>query len=355
MDILGISKFHRAKQPRERKFTNNAIVLMYHRIGEPGLDPWSLCVTPKHFQQHLEILQNHTHPMGLRQLTQSHTDGSIPQRAVAITFDDGYADNLYNAKPLLESYSTPATVFVTTCHINSQREFWWDELEHLLLRPGNLPEKLTLVIEGNTHTWKLGAAANYSEEQYQKDCDSKSWETQAGSRLCFYYSIWQTLRFLPYTVQNKALETIKAWTGNQRELRSTHRSLSSQELRVLGKSQLVEIGSHTVTHSLLSTQSQNSQLKEIQQSKTYLEKLLNYPVTSFAYPYGNYIPQTISLMQQAGLERACTTNEGMVWKYSDCFQLPRFHVHNWNGEEFVEQLSKWLKILEYSDSKYSYA
>ncbi len=352
MDILGISKLHRAKQSRERTFSNNAIVLMYHRIGEPGLDPWSLCVTPKHFQQHLEVLQKYAHPMGLKELTQSHHRGSMPQRAVAITFDDGYADNLYNAKPLLERYSIPATIFVTTGHINCQREFWWDELEHLLLQPGKLPEKLTLVIEGNTHTWKLGAAANYSEEQYQMDFDSKSWETQAGSRLCFYYSIWQTLRFLPYTVQIKELETIKAWIGNQGGLRSSHRSLSSKELCVLGKNPLVEIGSHTATHSLLWAQSQKSQLKEIQQSKAYLEELLNYPVTSFAHTYGNYAPPTIPLMQEAGLERACTTNEGMVWKYSDCFQLPRFHVHNWNGEEFIQQLSKWLHIKH---SKYLYA
>ncbi|MEL6458273.1 MAG: polysaccharide deacetylase family protein [Cyanobacteria bacterium J06621_15] len=354
MNALSISKLHRAEQLRKRTFTNNAIILMYHRIGEPGLDPWSLCVTPKNFEQHLEALQKYSNPMGLRQLTQSHLHESIPQHAVAITFDDGYADNLYNAKPLLERYSIPATVFVTTGHINSQREFWWDELEHLLLQPGKLPEKLTLFIEGNTHNWKLGTAANYTQELYQRDCNSKSWETQAGSRHCFYYSIWQTLRFLPYKIRLEALEAIKTWIGIETRLRSTHRSLSSEELCVLGENQLVEIGSHTVTHSLLSVQSQKSQLREIEQSKAYLEKLLNYSITSFAYPYGNYAPQTISLMQQAGLERACTTNEGMLWKYSDCFQLPRFHVHNWNGEEFTQKLNKWLHVLETKNRKYSY-
>ena len=65
--------------------------------------------------------------------------GDVPSAGVVVTFDDGYADNFHNAKPLLERYEIPATVFVTTGYLQDQREFWWDELERILLQPGTLP------------------------------------------------------------------------------------------------------------------------------------------------------------------------------------------------------------------------
>ena len=64
-----------------------------------------------------------------------------------ITFDDGYADVLHHAKPLLERHSVPATVFVATGAIGQRREFWWDELGGLFLQPGTLPEELELTVD----------------------------------------------------------------------------------------------------------------------------------------------------------------------------------------------------------------
>jgi peptidoglycan/xylan/chitin deacetylase (PgdA/CDA1 family) len=81
---------------------------------------------------------------------------------VVITFDDGYADNLHNAKPLLERYDIPATVFVTTGHIGHEREFWGDELDRLLLQPSTLPELLGLSINGSPYQWELGEVAHYT-------------------------------------------------------------------------------------------------------------------------------------------------------------------------------------------------
>jgi peptidoglycan/xylan/chitin deacetylase (PgdA/CDA1 family) len=85
---------------------------------------------------------------------------------VVVTFDDGYADNLHHAKPLLERYGIPATVFVTSDYIGQEHEFWGDKLERLLLQPGALPQTLQLQVNGTAYQWSLGEAAYFSEETY---------------------------------------------------------------------------------------------------------------------------------------------------------------------------------------------
>ena len=76
---------------------------MYHRIGEPpGFDPWNLVVSPEHFAGHLRVLRASFDVLSLQDLGACHESGRVPERAVCVTFDDGYYDNLAVARPLLE-------------------------------------------------------------------------------------------------------------------------------------------------------------------------------------------------------------------------------------------------------------
>lgn len=342
MNLGRNGKLRRGLRRVVKRFASKGLILMYHRVAEVDIDPWSLCVTPRHFAEHLEVLRKYCHPMTLKQLAQAQQDGNIPHRAVAVTFDDGYVDNLHHAKPLLERYNIPATVFVTTGHLGQEREFWWDELERVLLQPGRLPETLSLAINGSTQQWELGEAIDYSQEDYRCDRDRKPWDGKPGSRLSFYYSIWKLLKPLPEAEQLKVLDDILTWAEVKPVVRSTYRSVLPEEVPVLGQGELVEVGAHTVTHPFLSAHSADFQRDEIQRSKAYLEELLEQSVTSFAYPYGDYTPQTVRLIQDAGFNCACSTVADTVWRYSDRFQLPRFAVHNWNGEEFTKQLLRWF-------------
>ena len=313
---------------------------MYHGIAESGSDPWSLCVSPRHFAEHLEVLQNLGRPMRLQELTQNLREGSIPHRAVAVTFDDGYANNLHNAKPLLERYDIPATIFLATGYIGSQREFWWDELDRLLLQPGRLPETLRLKVNGGTYRWELGEMAYYSEDNYRRDRNRKAWEGGPGSRYSLYYSLWQLLRPLREEERRITLDEILTWTGVEPVTRPTHRALLAEEVCMLGEGSLIEIGAHTVTHPFLSMHSANFQWDEIQRSKAHLGDLIGQPVMSFAYPHGDYTKGTVALVRKAGFTCACSTIADTVWRLTDEFELPRFEVHNWNGEEFARQLSR---------------
>ncbi len=114
MRIPRISKLWQVARRVRNHLMPGGLILLYHRVAEVVSDPWSLCVSPRHFAEHLEVLQKLGFVVRLGHLNQTLQDGNRPHRQIVITFDDGYADNLYNAKPLLERYEIPATIFLTT-------------------------------------------------------------------------------------------------------------------------------------------------------------------------------------------------------------------------------------------------
>lgn len=327
----------------QKKWSSRAVILMYHRVTEATLDPWSLSVTPHKFAEHLEVIKKYTHPISLKELVKIYQDGKIPDRAVAITFDDGYANNLHIAKPLLEQYDIPATVFITTGYIEKNREYWWDELDRVLMQPGRLPENLSLCINGGLRKWKLGKAVDYSEDDYQRDHNRQEKKSYTSPRLSLYYSIWEQLHSLPNEQLQKALDEILDWADAAPTVRPTLRPLVKEEIHTLVKEGLVDVEAHTVTHSVLPALSAVLQSNEIQQSKKYLEEVLGHSVNGFSYPFGNYTKETISLVREAGFSYACSVAEGTVWRRSDCFKLPRFQVKDWNGEKFEQWLLSYFK------------
>src|SRR5262245_25018119 len=95
------------------RFARSALVLVYHRVARANVDPWELAVTPEHFSEHLEVLRRLARPLPLQSLVEAVRGGAVPRRAVVVTLDDGYADNLRNAEPLLRRHDVPATCFLT--------------------------------------------------------------------------------------------------------------------------------------------------------------------------------------------------------------------------------------------------
>lgn len=342
MKILGISKVKRKAEKWGRRFARQSIILMYHRVHESTSDPWSLCVSPRHFAEHLDVLKRFTSILSLTNLCKSLRDGNLLDGGVAITFDDGYADNLYAAAPILERHAAPATVFITTGHLDSKREFWWDELERLLLQPGVLPGTLSLTINDTDYRWNLKRATVYSVEDLQRDSYLQAWEGEPGSRLHLYHSIWELLLPLSQQAKYEVLDHLLRWSRQDSVGRSSHRSLTIDEVRTLTRGNLIQVGAHTITHPILSAHSEAFQREEIFQSKARLEEITGTPVTCFAYPHGNYTETTVTLIREAGFDCACTTDEATIWRFTDRVLLPRLAVGNWDGDEFARQLIKYL-------------
>jgi peptidoglycan/xylan/chitin deacetylase (PgdA/CDA1 family) len=342
--LRGIEGLRRTARRAARRSEKGVLILLYHRVAKVNSDPWALAVTPRRFAEHLEILRQYATPIQLQQLVQASFD-DLPDRSVVVTFDDGYADNLYNAKPLLERHGVPATIFLATGYMGYKREFWWDELDRLLLQPGTVPGTLRLSVGGETFQWELGEAAHYSENDAQRDRHWRFRKDAPSSRHQLYRSLCEMLNPLPEGERQEVLDKLLTWAGTEPAARPTHRLLSLAEAVALAKGNLIEVGAHTVTHPALSTLPAPSQRDEIRGSKTWLEEILNRPVNSFAYPYGgpsDYTAETISVVREAGFSCACSNFPGVVDRSTDPFQLPRVYAPNCGRERFAKWLFRWL-------------
>src|SRR4030095_3396908 len=102
MRVPGVKRLRLAARWFRSRFTKGVLILGYHRITQTSQDPYSICVSPENFAQQLETLRKYAMPISLRDGVQALKCGELPSRAVALTFDDGYKDHLYEVKPLLE-------------------------------------------------------------------------------------------------------------------------------------------------------------------------------------------------------------------------------------------------------------
>jgi peptidoglycan/xylan/chitin deacetylase (PgdA/CDA1 family) len=318
---------------------------MYHRVAEPGLDPCLLCVGRKQFAEQLEVLRKSCEIVPLRELQNSLRADGLRRPRVALTFDDGYVDNLDNAKPILNRFEAPATVFVTSGFVGTTREFWWDELDRLLLQPGRVAASLRLRVEGTVREWSLGDYADYPPDRQANDAAWSLMDSHDPTpRHTVYRELVQVLYTIPLHERDALLEELRQQTDKPPEGRRSHRVMSPRQVQELAAGGLVEVGAHTMSHPVLSAQPAELQRQEIVESKHLLETWIGQPVRSFAYPFGtlaHYSPATVDLVRSAGYTCACSNFPGPVKSTTDPFQLPRHMVFNWDGSTFSKHLSSW--------------
>lgn len=327
------------------RFIPGAIILLYHRVTDLPSDPQLLAVTPRRFAEHLEILRREYQPMSLEAFIEALDNRRFPKRTVIVTMDDGYADNLYQAKPLLERFNVPATVFVTVGSVGSQREFWWDELERVFLHSDNLPEMLSLRVHGLEQHYSLGHAASFGSDRLKRHA---RWNVessdQPSERHAVYRSLIELLRGLSPETRRELLDRILVWARAGSEGRASHRTLTADELLCLVHGGLVKVGAHGVSHSALALLTREEQKAEILGSKIRLEQILGSTVDQFAYPFGSrndYTQETTAVVRDVGFMSACANYPGLVWSSRNRYEWPRILVRDWDGEEFSQRLRKW--------------
>jgi peptidoglycan/xylan/chitin deacetylase (PgdA/CDA1 family) len=305
---------------------------MYHRIATERVDPWGIAVSPARFDEQVHWLSRHRTILPLAEFARLQQEALLPARAVAITLDDGYACNATAAAPILEARRASATFFVTTEPVSAGHEFWWDQLQRIVLHSST--ELLELTMGSQNLVLGLGERSN----------DMEAWppgSPPSSRRQRAYMDLWHALRALDPTAQADALTQLRAQTAVPIAPRDSHRPITLDELRALRGSGVVDFGAHTLTHPSLPLQTPEVQHAEIAGGRQACAKIIGRLPTTFAYPFGEYDASIVDLVRSAGYDAACTARETAVTRSCDTLVLPRLQVRNWSAA----QLARRLQIL----------
>jgi peptidoglycan/xylan/chitin deacetylase (PgdA/CDA1 family) len=239
--------------------------------------------------------------MSLQELVARAVRGEVPERAVAVTFDDGYRDNYEYAFPILQKYRLPATIFVATGAIGNGTLIWHDRVfdafrfatvDRARMADSAVPE--------------LNLETAESRSQSLETCLAQAKTLYGETRRRFIDDLEQKLRpELP-------------GTGTQRMLTWDQ----VREMHAAG----IEFGSHTVSHTILSRIPRPEMVKELVDSKNELSGQLGTPVSLFAYPNGkatDYNNEVKTVVRECGYSCAITCRSGFNHALSDVFELKR--------------------------------
>jgi peptidoglycan/xylan/chitin deacetylase (PgdA/CDA1 family) len=298
--------------------TSRAAILLYHRVGSPETDVYGLSIPGLEFRAQMAHLRACYHPMSLEELVAAARADSLPDHAVAVTFDDGYLDNFVQASPVLTEFAVPATFFIATGGVDDDREFWWDALERVFIRSTALPATLQIDLPDRVEVFATATPE---------------------ARLNAHATIYRALVGKPVHVRDEAIGALIGWSGLPPRPDVPRQRMGRREIVALAGREGHDIGAHTVEHLLLPQQSVEVQRQEIEQSKQALQLLLARPVNAFAYPFGAFDDQTVSVVRDASFELALTCESRCVGRSAQPLQLPRFEVTSGHSTNF----DQWLR------------
>ncbi len=306
------------------------VILMYHRIAEPTFDPWGLAVSPARFEEQLEMLNRRRSPMGMNEFADRSRRRQLPTDAVAVTFDDGYVDNLKFAKPRLESAGVPATVFVTTGQIGRAGEFWWDELERIVLRSRAAIDVQVPIGEHLCRLRFTGASEEAPRPAW------RAWNPPAAAREAAYLELWRRLQECQPKGREAGMACLRALPSERAE--DDSRAMDRAELGQL-TSASISLGAHGVSHQPLPSLPPEAREAEIRQSGETCRSITGQTVEGFAFPHGAADEATRRLVAEAGYRWACSTESRGIRPGDDPYGLPRLQVADWDREQLSSAMT----------------
>lgn len=294
-------------------------ILRYHAICGPEGHAYAspgICVSPPAFEDHARYLSANYRVLSLPEAVEMLRDGAaLPPNAVAITFDDGYADNLAAARTLAR-YGLTATFYITAGCMDGGEPFWPAELRYLL--NGCDSSRIRLEAQG-----------------IAVDLDV----TSDAGRAAALSTLTKTFKSHPIPVREGLREQLRRRSRTKTLPRVMLTWDEIREMQRLG----MTIGSHTMTHPNLPSAGLEAARRQLVESKARLEAEIQAPVTMFSYPNGGaerYMTAAIKeLVRAAGYTAATTSRNAFAGRRSDVHALERIQV-----EESVDQFVFALEV-----------
>lgn len=277
-------------------------VLIFHRVLRVSDPLFPDEVDAARFTQLCAWARQWFHVLPLDQAIDQLRKGELPSRALAITFDDGYADNCDVALPILQAAGLTATFFVTTSFLNGGR-MWNDTLvEAVRAARGD----------------RLELARAHFPDFPDLPLSTPLQRSQAARQLI------RSCRYLP---QPQRALAVQAVADAANATLPDDLMMTDDQVRRLHRAGM-GVGGHTVTHPILARLAPEEAQLEISQGKATLENLLQAEVPLFAYPNGkpdeDYTAAHAAMVRKAGFKAAVSTAWGSAQTGADLYQLPRF-------------------------------
>ncbi|WP_150913211.1 polysaccharide deacetylase family protein [Marinobacter halotolerans] len=272
---LQVAKYLARRHPR---------ILMYHRISQNPADG-AICVD--NFRQQMQTIKRELNPISLDELISAHQQDAVPDNAVVITFDDGYADFYEHAFPVLKKEGLPSTLFVTTGFVNGQLWLWPDRLRYCVDQTTcdhiSVPEiNKTISISGSRH---------------------EAWNTLADH--CLELPDQEKNNFIQRVADQLQVALPASAPGR-------YQGLNWDQVREVSRAG-IEIGSHSVSHPILTSLDPTELENELVMSRETIEREIGQRVKAFCYPNGQPIDfneRVKSAVRAAGYEYALAAFPG---------------------------------------------
>ena len=274
-------------------------ILIFHRVLAAPDPLFPDLPDVAEFEARMRWVRDWFNVLPLAQAIDRLGSGTIPARALAITFDDGYADNEELAAPILKRLGMTATFFVATGFL-SGGSMWNDQVIEAIRGCESTSIDLT----------SLGLASHSM--------------ASTESRREAISALLTGIKHLEPARRQALTDGIVSAAGGKVPPRLMMRPEQVRSLRMHG----MDVGAHTVTHPILTRLSPGAALTEMRDSKVELERILGEPVGLFAYPNGvpaqDYGKEHACMARECGFAAAVSTAWGAASMRSDRFQLPRF-------------------------------
>ncbi|MDN5848810.1 MAG: polysaccharide deacetylase family protein [Nitrococcus sp.] len=287
---------------------HSAVVIAYHNVythPQPFAAWHHMSVDS--FEEQIAHIARHYRCISAADLLANLARGRNDPYSVVVTFDDGFASNLHVALPILERFHVPATFFIVSDLVEHGGSLWPDRLACII----GSTDAQTGEFRGTVLSLRDAASKGAAYRSVVKIC--KGLPSDERNRLL--------TELVQHLLVDEAAFHTQAWWED-------YRIMSAEEVALLSRSPLVEIGAHTVSHPVLSRIDADHARREIAGSKWALEQLLGR-VRYFAYPYGgadDYTPLHRQMCLDAGYEAAFSAKLGAVIRGTDCYEIPRMGI-----------------------------